>query len=106
MYGIPVELRALGPKSVLSRGITLLVVAVPFLATVFAITRLWNREVVPVDIAMMVGMYLLTGLGITIGFHRFATHRSFKSRRVTEIVLLILGSMAIEGDVLQWVADH
>jgi stearoyl-CoA desaturase (Delta-9 desaturase) len=106
MYGIPVGLRAPGSKSVLSRVITLIVVAVPFIATVFAITRLWQRQVVPVDIAMMIGMYILTGLGITIGFHRFATHRSFKSRRATEVVLLILGSMAIEGDVIQWVADH
>jgi len=106
MYGIPVELRALGPKSVLSRGVTLVVVTVPFIATVLAIARLWQRQVVPIDIVMMVGMYILTGLGITVGFHRFATHRSFKSRHVTEIVLLILGSMAIEGDVIQWVADH
>ncbi len=107
MERIPVELRAAGPKAtLLSRGVTLAVVTVPFVATVYAVVRLWQHQVVPVDIAMMVGMYLLTGLGITIGFHRFATHRSFKSHPVTEIALLILGSMAIEGDVLQWVADH
>jgi len=88
------------------RALTVIVVAVPFAATVFAIVKLWQREVVPIDIIMMIGMYILTGLGITIGFHRFATHRSFKSNRIVEFVLLALGSMAIEGDVIQWVADH
>jgi stearoyl-CoA desaturase (delta-9 desaturase) len=106
MYGIPLDLRAAWSRSALTKGATLIVVIVPFLATVYAVTRLWQHQVVPIDIAMMVSMYLLTGLGITVGFHRFATHRSFKSRRATEAVLLALGSMALEGDVIQWVADH
>jgi stearoyl-CoA desaturase (delta-9 desaturase) len=96
----------LRPKSALSRTITLLVVVVPFIATAYAITQLWERQVVPIDLGLLAGMYVLTGLGITIGFHRYATHRSFKSRRITEVVLLALGSMAVEGPVLQWVADH
>ena len=106
MYGIPAQHSALQPKSSMARAITLIVVFVPLLATVFAIVKLWQREVVPVDIAMMVIMYMLTGFGITIGFHRFATHRSFQSQPIVEVVLLALGSMAVEGDVVQWVADH
>ncbi|GAC1324728.1 MAG: acyl-CoA desaturase [Chloroflexota bacterium] len=107
MYGIRTPQRAaFQPKGFLPRFITLIVVFVPFIATVFAIVKLWEREVVPIDLALMVGLYLLTGFGITIGFHRFATHRSFQSNRIVEGVLLALGSMAIEGDVIQWTADH
>jgi stearoyl-CoA desaturase (delta-9 desaturase) len=91
---------------VLSRTVTLIAVVVPFAATIFAIAKLWQRDVVPVDLVMLVGLYLVTGFGITIGFHRFATHRSFRSGPVVEFVLLALGSMAVEGQVLQWVATH
>jgi stearoyl-CoA desaturase (Delta-9 desaturase) len=94
------------PPSVLSRFLTLVVVIVPLIATVYAIIMLWQRAIVPVDLALLVGMYILTGLGITVGFHRFATHRSFRSNPAVEVALLALGSMAVEGDVLQWVADH
>lgn len=107
MYGIRApQVAALEPKGLLARAVTLTVVVVPFAATVFAIVKLWERDVVPIDLAMMLGLYLLTGFGITIGFHRFATHRSFQSNPIVEGVLLALGSMAIEGDVIQWTADH
>jgi stearoyl-CoA desaturase (delta-9 desaturase) len=49
---------------------------------------------------------VLTGLGITVGFHRLFTHRSFKTGRVVRATLGILGSAAIEGPVISWVADH
>lgn len=94
------------PKSAFSRVVTLIVVIVPFLATIYAIVQLWQREVTWVDLIMMFVLYLITGFGITVGFHRFATHRSFQSSRVIESVLLAAGSMAVEGSVLQWVADH
>lgn len=94
------------PKLSLSRIVTLITVIVPFLATIVAIGGLWQRDVVPVDIVLLVGLYLLTGFGITIGFHRFATHRGFRSGPVVQVVLLALGSMAVEGPVLSWVATH
>lgn len=97
---------AVAPNSVLSRAITLTAVLVPLAATALAIVKLWQRQVVPVDIVLLVGLYLLTGFGITVGFHRFATHRSFKSGPVVKFVLLALGSMAVEGSVLSWVATH
>lgn len=106
MYGIPAASVTLQPKSLAARAVTLVVVVVPFVATIFAILRLWQRDVTPVDLVMLIGLYLLTGFGITIGFHRFATHRSFRSHPAVEVALLALGSMAIEGDVLQWTADH
>jgi stearoyl-CoA desaturase (Delta-9 desaturase) len=90
----------------LAKASTLFVVIVPFLATIYAIARLWQHDVVPVDIALMVGLYVTTGFGITVGFHRFATHRSFQTNRVVTFILMALGSMAVEGPVIQWVADH
>jgi stearoyl-CoA desaturase (delta-9 desaturase) len=51
-------------------------------------------------------MYALTGLGVTVGFHRLLTHRSFKTRRSVRAVLAVLGSAAIEGPAVSWVADH
>jgi stearoyl-CoA desaturase (delta-9 desaturase) len=94
------------PKPILRRTLTLVVVVVPFIATIGAIVGLWQRDVVPVDIALLVGLYLLTGFGVTVGFHRFATHRGFTTGPLVEFVLLALGSMAVEGPVLGWVATH
>jgi len=98
--------KVLTPGQMLPRAITLVAVVVPLLATVFAIVKLWKRDVVPVDLVLLVVLYFATGIGITVGFHRFATHRSFKSGRVIEFVLLALGSMAVEGQVITWVATH
>lgn len=92
--------------SLLTRAITLVAVVIPFAATIVAIVTLWQRDVVPVDIALLIGFYLLTCFGIGIGFHRFATHRSFQSGSVMKFILLAAGSMAVEGPVLQWVATH
>jgi stearoyl-CoA desaturase (delta-9 desaturase) len=51
-------------------------------------------------------LYVLTGLGITVGFHRMLTHRSFQARPWVEHAFAVLGSMAVQGDVIQWVSDH
>jgi stearoyl-CoA desaturase (delta-9 desaturase) len=93
-------------NNVLPKAITLVAVTVPLSATGFAAVELWERQVFPIDLALLGSFYLLTGLGITVGFHRLATHRSFKTSRVVEFILLALGSMAVEGQVLQWVATH
>lgn len=58
------------------------------------------------DLATMVGMYVFTAIGITIGFHRYLTHKSFQTSRPLKITLAVLGSMAIQGPVLNWTADH
>ncbi len=90
----------------MAKGITLVGVVAPLIAAGFAIVQLWQRQVVPIDIGMLIILYFLSGFGITVGYHRFATHRSFKTNPVVEFVLLALGSMAVEGGVLQWVATH
>jgi len=84
----------------------ILVVVIPFVAFVAALTTLWNAFVGPLDLAIAFVMYLLTILGVTIGFHRYLTHRAFQTSKPVEYALAILGSMAIEGPVVNWVADH
>jgi stearoyl-CoA desaturase (Delta-9 desaturase) len=81
-------------------------VVVPFLATTAAIVLLWDRLVSWHDLVLLLVMYVLTAAGITIGFHRLLTHRSFRTHKPTEYVFAALGSMAVQGPVIAWVADH
>src|SRR3954451_8459268 len=82
------------------------VVVVPFVAFLVALVTLWNELVGPADLAIGFVMYALTCLGITIGFHRYLTHRAFQTSKPVEYALAVLGSMAVEGPVVNWVADH
>jgi stearoyl-CoA desaturase (delta-9 desaturase) len=81
-------------------------VVIPFAATIAAIPLLWNSLVGWSDIVVMLAMYLLTALGITIGYHRLLTHRSFITPKWLEYTFAALGSMAVQGPVISWVADH
>ncbi|HEY6524968.1 MAG TPA: acyl-CoA desaturase [Solirubrobacteraceae bacterium] len=81
-------------------------VAVPPLCVVVAIVLLWNRAIGPLELALMVSLYVITALGITLGFHRMFTHRAFEASRAFRAVVAVLGSMAVEGSVITWVADH
>jgi len=51
-------------------------------------------------------MYVVCGLGVTVGYHRMLTHRAFQAHRATRYLFAVLGSMAIQGPVIEWVADH
>jgi len=81
-------------------------VVVPFLATLVAIVLLWNSWVSTADLVIAAVMYLLTAIGITVGFHRLLTHRSFQTFKPIEYLFAILGSMAVQGPAISWVADH
>jgi stearoyl-CoA desaturase (delta-9 desaturase) len=81
-------------------------VVVPFAATLAAIALLWDRLVSWDDLVLLAVMYLITAGGITIGFHRLLTHRSFRTHKPTEYAFAALGSMAVQGPVIAWVADH
>ncbi len=81
-------------------------IVVPFLAVVAAIPIAWGGWLGWSDVAIMVLMYWLTGHGITVGFHRLFTHKSYKPNRAVKIFWAIAGSMAIQGPVIRWVADH
>lgn len=86
--------------------IMLMVVVAPFLALLFAIWQLWDRAVGWGDVLLLVGLYVPVSLGVTVGFHRMLTHKSFAAHPPTKFVLLALGSMAIEGSCIGWTADH
>ena len=79
---------------------------VPFIAFLAAIALLWNEYVGWHDLAVLALMYVITGLGITVGYHRMLTHRSFQTYKPLEYVWAFLGSMAVQGPVIAWVADH
>ncbi len=79
---------------------------VPFIAFAVAVVLLWNRLVDSSDLAILAAMYLLTGFGVTIGFHRLLTHRSFQTHMWLQYVFAVLGSMSVQGPVMSWVADH
>jgi stearoyl-CoA desaturase (Delta-9 desaturase) len=96
----------MGEMTKIEKTANLGAVVVPFLATLAAIALLWNRLVSPADLAIAVAMYLLTAIGITVGFHRLLTHRSFQTSKPIEYVFAVLGSMAVQGPVISWVADH
>ena len=90
----------------IDRAFIRLAVAVPLLALIAAVPLAWGWGITWIDIGLALGFYFLSGLGVTIGFHRHFTHRSFKANRPLRIGLAIAGSMAFQGDVITWVADH
>jgi stearoyl-CoA desaturase (delta-9 desaturase) len=88
------------------RIITGIVTAVPFLLLGLAGWQLWNEALRWSDVAIFLGIYIVTGLGVTVGFHRLFTHRSFATGPALRGVFAAIGSAAIEGPVISWVADH
>ncbi|MDP9175194.1 MAG: acyl-CoA desaturase [Planctomycetota bacterium] len=81
-------------------------IIVPFAGFATAVALLWGRGFGWVHASLLVGMYLISAVGITVGYHRLFCHRSFKTNRVVQCILAIFGSMAFEGPVLKWVAMH
>jgi stearoyl-CoA desaturase (delta-9 desaturase) len=90
----------------LDRFITALVTALPILALGFVAWQLWEKALHWSDLMIFVTFYLLCGLGVTVGFHRLFTHRSFSTTPWLRFTFAVLGSAAIEGPVISWVADH
>ena len=88
------------------RLLNLTAVILPFLGFVAVVVSLWGRGFHWVDCGLLLGMYVLTAVGITVGYHRLFTHRAFETNRVVQFVLAVLGSMAVEGPLLKWVAVH
>ncbi len=90
----------------LERNANLSAVIIPFVALIVGGALLWNRLLDPLDLGVLAVMYLITGMGITVGYHRLLTHRAFETHRWIRYAFAIAGSMALEGGVIDWVADH
>jgi stearoyl-CoA desaturase (delta-9 desaturase) len=97
---------SLEPFSLASRIGTILAVFLPLAGFAVAIVSLWGWGFGWVDFSLLTGMYLLTALGITVGYHRLFTHKSFETNAVVRFIFAALGSMAVQGSVLRWVAQH
>ncbi|HEX4673467.1 MAG TPA: acyl-CoA desaturase, partial [Solirubrobacteraceae bacterium] len=90
----------------LARRINITAVFLPIVSLVGAVILLWGHAVDGFDIGLLAVMYLITGFGVTVGFHRLFTHRSFAAARPVELTLAVLGQMALQGPIIDWVADH
>src|SRR4051795_3715445 len=90
----------------LDRVVTGAVTVIPVLLLGVVAWQLWNDLLGWHDLVVFAILYATTGLGVTVGFHRLFTHRSFKTTRGVRAALAIAGSMAIEGPIISWVADH
>jgi len=88
------------------KTINLIGVPLPLIGLLVAIALLWNEAVGPLQLGLLVGFYVITALGVTLGYHRMFTHRAFESSRAFRAIIAVLGSMAVEGSVITWVADH
>ena len=90
-----------------SRKISMLVLTIlPFVGLVAAVTLLWNEAVGWTDLALFLGLYVVCGFGITIGYHRMLTHHAFEAVPPLKAALLVAGSFALQGSALDWAIDH
>ncbi|WP_125263720.1 acyl-CoA desaturase [Streptomyces alboflavus] len=86
--------------------VTAVIVVLPFLALGLAAWLLWGRLIHTTDVLLALSLYVVTGLGVTVGFHRGLTHGGYRAARPVRIVLAVAGSMSFQGDVIGWVATH
>jgi stearoyl-CoA desaturase (delta-9 desaturase) len=90
----------------LERNVNIAAVLIPFLGVIVAGVLLWDSFLGWRDVAVFAVMYVLTAVGVTVGFHRLLTHRAFQTRPWLRYALAVLGSMSLQGPVIDWVADH
>ncbi|GLW62049.1 stearoyl-CoA 9-desaturase [Actinomadura rubrobrunea] len=94
------------PQGTFERVLVAVFTGVPFLALLAAVPMAWGSFLGWTDVALTAVFYAVSAAGITVGYHRYFTHGSFKARRWLKIVLGVSGSLALEGPVITWVADH
>ena len=87
-------------------GVTIAFVVVPFAGLAAAVWLAWGHGLNLADVLLALAFYVITGLGVTVGFHRLLTHRSFTAVPALRVALAIAGSMSFEGEVIGWVATH
>jgi stearoyl-CoA desaturase (delta-9 desaturase) len=94
------------PYAEMERRIAVVIVVTPFIGFLIATALFWERGIGPVDLWLLLVMYVVSGLGIGVGYHRLCAHRSFTTRPTIRALLAIWGSLAAEGPVLFWAAIH
>lgn len=95
------------PRDAGRQSLVYLFLLVPMAALAVAVPFAWTTGLLGwTDIVLAIVFFELTGHGVTIGYHRLFTHGSFKANRPLKITLAILGSMSVQGPVINWVADH
>jgi fatty acid desaturase len=95
-----------GPHGFAHQATNVAAIVIPFAAFVLAAIMLWGQLVEWIDLAVLALAYVATCLGVTVGFHRLLTHRSFQTYPSVRYALAVLGTLAVEGSVIKWVADH
>ena len=90
----------------LGKGVTGLLVIGPVVALAVAIPFLWGHAISWTDLFLAIPFYVVSGFGVTVGYHRLFAHRSFRPARWLKITLAAAGSLAVEGSVVGWVANH
>jgi stearoyl-CoA desaturase (delta-9 desaturase) len=90
----------------LERNANIAAVVVPFLGVLGGGVLLWQRFLGVRDLVIFALMYVLSAFGVTVGFHRLLTHRAFQTHRWLRYTLAVLGSLSLQGAVIDWVADH
>jgi stearoyl-CoA desaturase (delta-9 desaturase) len=100
-------IRTVSPRMLKWQRIAMVVITVlPLAGLVAALWWGYGRGVSGVDIGLLVGFYVATGLGITVGYHRMLTHQSFKAPTAVRATFAVLGSLAVQGAAIDWVATH
>jgi stearoyl-CoA desaturase (Delta-9 desaturase) len=95
-----------GRRTVFQHAMIYVFVALPMVALVAAVPLVWGWGVDWRDLVLLGVFYTLAVLGITVGFHRHFTHKAFKAKPWLRVLMAITGSLAVQGNVLNWVADH
>jgi stearoyl-CoA desaturase (delta-9 desaturase) len=88
------------------RLITAVLILAPMLGVVVAALGIWTPRVTLLDIILATLFFVVSGHGLTAGFHRMFTHRSFKATRWLKVTLAIAGSLGVQGSLISWVANH
>lgn len=106
LSGMP-KITIVNPRTqAIQRRFALAAITVPFIGSLVAIWLAWHSGVGLLEIGLLLGMYTLTVVGVTVGFHRLFAHRAFEAKRSVRIALGILGSMAAQGTLIYWAATH
>lgn len=95
-----------GAQFQMQRWITVAMTVGPLLGVAWAVRLAWGHWLGGAQLGIALGMYAFTGLGISVGFHRYFTHRAFTASKPFRVLLAVAGSMAVEGSLIAWCATH